>query len=244
VPFLEIVGAEQRVDSTPSTVLALLLAESGGEEFPTRREIIRGLTDAGLSVAARGTTAGVLAELEGVAVDLLLLEASAVSPAAAIDLLRQVRARSDLPVIVLTGPHDGPERLLFFDAGADDCIEHPIDVAELTRRVRAVLRRRARHDEELRGPSDVVMRLRAHQVLVDGREVQLTPREYDVLRLLLERRGEALSADTISMAVWTYETFGSRNFVEAHISRLRAKLARAGAQGVIATLRGVGYAIR
>lgn len=121
---------------------------------------------------------------------------------------------------------------------------HPVDVAELTRRVRAVLRRHARLEEELRGPARVLVRVRAHQVLVDDVEVPLTPREYDVLRLLLERRGEVLSADTISVAVWGYETFGSRNFVEAHISRLRAKLGAAGANEVIATLRGVGYTVR
>ncbi|MDA0256312.1 MAG: response regulator transcription factor [Chloroflexi bacterium] len=225
-------------------MLVLLLAESGGEESPTRGEVVRGLADAGYSVSARGSAAGALAELEGSAVDLLLLDASAARPGPAIDLLRQVRARSEVPVIVLSGARDDPPQLDFFDAGADDCIAHPVDVAELTRRVRAVLRRRDRHEEELRGPLGVVLRARAHQVLVDGIEVPLTPREYDVLQLLLERRGEVLSADAISVAVWGYETFGSRNFVEAHISRLRAKLGRAGARDVVATMRGVGYAIR
>ena len=119
-----------------------------------------------------------------------------------------------------------------------------MDVEERTRCVRAVLRRRARNEDELRGPLGVAMRTRAHQVLVDGGDVPLTPREYDVLRLLLERRGEVLSADAISMAVWGYETFGSRNFVEAHVSRLRAKLGAAGARDVIVTLRGVGYTVR
>jgi DNA-binding response OmpR family regulator len=149
-----------------------------------------------------------------------------------------------LPVIVFSEASDDPRRLSFFDAGADDCVPHPVDVAELTRRVRAVLRRRTRLEEELRGPDGVLVRIRAHQVLVDDAEVPLTPREYDVLRLLLERRSEVLSADTISVAVWGYETFGSRNFVEAHISRLRAKLGAAGANEVITTLRGVGYTVR
>ncbi len=243
-PLLEIVGAERRVDAAASTVLMLQLGDGGGDESPTRAEVVRSLADAGYSVSARGTTAGALAELEGSPVDLLLLDASRARAASAIELLRQVRARSDLPVIVLSGSPDDPQRLLFFDVGADDCLANPVDVAELTRRVRAVLRRRARYEEELRGPGGIVMRTRAHQVLVDDREVPLTPREYDVLRLLLERRGEVLSADAISETVWGCETFGSRNFVEAHISRLRGKLGRAGARDVITTLRGVGYAVR
>ena len=65
-----------------------------------------------------------------------------------------------------------------------------------------------------------------------------------MLRLMLERRGEVLETDTISTQIWGYETFGSRNFVEAHISRLRAKLLQAGADGVITTVRGIGYVIR
>jgi two-component system OmpR family response regulator len=65
-----------------------------------------------------------------------------------------------------------------------------------------------------------------------------------LLRLLLEHRGEVLTADEISNAVWGHETFGARNFVESHISRLRSKLARAGASGVVTTVRGIGYIVR
>ena len=88
------------------------------------------------------------------------------------------------------------------------------------------------------------MHLRAHEARVDDRVLDLTPKEFAVLRLMLERRGEVLETDTISTQIWGYETFGSRNFVEAHISRLRAKLLQAGADGVITTVRGIGYVIR
>ena len=75
-------------------------------------------------------------------------------------------------------------------------------------------------------------------------DVPVTPKEFDLLRLLLERRGEVLTTDAISQAVWGCETMGSRNFVEAHISRLRSKLGTVGAGEVIETVRGVGYVIR
>lgn len=84
----------------------------------------------------------------------------------------------------------------------------------------------------------------AHEVRVGTHLASVTLREFEVLRLLLERRGEVLSTDAISMRVWGYETFGSHNFVEAQLSRLRAKLRAAGAAEVITTVRGVGYVIR
>ena len=97
---------------------------------------------------------------------------------------------------------------------------------------------------ELRGPASVVLRLRSHEAFVGAEPVRLTPKEFALLQILLERRGEVLSSDAISNEIWGYETFGSRNFVEAHISRLRRKLAASGAPGVVETVRGVGYVIR
>lgn len=96
----------------------------------------------------------------------------------------------------------------------------------------------------LKGPAGIEMHLRARAVWVEGRPVELTPKAFDVLRLLLERAGEVLSADQIALGVWGYTTNGSRNFVEAQISRVRSRLAAGGATDVIETIRGVGYAIR
>jgi DNA-binding response OmpR family regulator len=77
-----------------------------------------------------------------------------------------------------------------------------------------------------------------------ARPVVLTPKEFAVLRVMLEHRGEVVSTEDLSVSIWGYQTFGSRNFVEAHVSRLRSKLATAGAPGAVTTLRGVGYVIR
>lgn len=86
--------------------------------------------------------------------------------------------------------------------------------------------------------------MRSHEAFVGSVIVDLTPKEFSVLRVLLDRRSEVISPDALSLAIWGYETFGSRNFVEAHISRLRSKLAKAGAPDVVTTIRGVGYVIR
>ena len=79
---------------------------------------------------------------------------------------------------------------------------------------------------------------------VGGEEVKFTPKEFAILRLLLEHRDEVISSDDLSVQIWGYETFGSRNFVEAHVSRLRSKLGKAGAPDVVTTMRGVGYVVR
>ena len=85
------------------------------------------------------------------------------------------------------------------------------------------------------------MYLRAHEVFVDQHELNLTPKEFSVLRLLLEHRGEVMTTATISTKICGWETFGQRNFLEAHVSRLRSKLAAGGAAGVVNTVRGVEY---
>ena len=187
-----------------------------------------------------------LAALDGHSFDAVLLDLT-LPGLSGFETLRQVRARSDVPVIIVTGTSTVAERIAGFDLGCDDYLVKPIDVDELSRRVRAVMRRRgvpATPEERLLGPNDLVMRLRQHTVWVGGEEVKLTPKEFAILRLLLEHRDEVISSDDLSVQIWGYETFGSRNFVEAHVSRLRSKLAKAGAPDVVTTMRGVGYVVR
>lgn len=99
------------------------------------------------------------------------------------------------------------------------------------------------HRDELVGPGGIVLYPRAHEVHVGDGVVNLTAREFPLLRLLLERRGEVLTADTIATQVWG-DAISSRALVEVNVSRLRAKLRRAGAGTAIATVRGTGYIIR
>lgn len=186
-----------------------------------------------------------LSLLEREECDLVLLETQ-LPGMSGLQTCRLIREQIDIPIVFLAEQADVSERLLAFDLGADDFVLRPADPEELARRVRAVLRR-ARPlagRDLLDGPAAITMHLRAHEVRIDGTPLPVTPREFALLRLFLERRGEVLTSDAISEAVWGYETFGSRNFVEAHVSRLRAKLASAGATDVITTIRGVGYVVR
>ncbi|HJM88994.1 MAG TPA: response regulator transcription factor [Dehalococcoidia bacterium] len=164
------------------------------------------------------------------------------------DLIREIRRRrDDVPVMFLTGAATVQERLSGFDLGADDYVVKPANLNEVTRRARALLRRHrtgAPLTSELLGPSDLVLDRSSHRVAVGETQLDLTQKEFAVLTLLLERREEVITADDLSRAVWGYETFGARNFVEKQVSRLRSKLRAAGARGVINTVRGVGYVIR
>jgi DNA-binding response OmpR family regulator len=196
----------------------------------------------------RGVTSGeraieVLAQ-DSIALVILDAELPGIS---GFETLRQIRARSDVPVLMLSGAGNVDERVAGFDLGADDYVTKPVELAELQRRVRALLRRIPPDPESyeaLIGPAGLELHPHLQEVAVDGQPVRTTPREFDILWLLLERRSSAVTPDEISRRVWGYETMGSRNFVEAHISRLRAKLRTAGAHDVITTVRGVGYRVR
>jgi DNA-binding response OmpR family regulator len=220
---------------------------------PTVRDLIGAVlridgaevTEAASAEAASAEAALVM--LGDTAFDMMILDVG-LPGLSGFEALRQLRERSDIPVMMLTAATSLAERVAGFDLGADDYVLKPVEVQELGRRARALLRRVrgpvARVHEELAGPGGLLLRMRSHEAFVRDALVDLTPKEFSVLRLLLDRRGEVVSPDDISLAIWGYETFGSRNFVEAHISRLRSKLAKTGAPDVVTTIRGVGYVIR
>lgn len=192
--------------------------------------------------AASGAEARAAAERDPV--DLVLLDVR-LPDASGFDVFTELRERSTAPIIFLTALGELDSRLRGFDLGADDYIEKPFELAEVVRRVRAVLRRVPRSAGELlAGPYGLVVDTRAHEVRVVDQPVGCTSLELNILQLLLERRGEAVSADDLARGAWGHEAFGERNFIEAAISRLRAKLADGGAANVIETVRGVGYVIR
>lgn len=162
------------------------------------------------------------------------------------DTLHQMKARCDVPVILVTDADELEEITAGFELGADDYVVKPVTERELGYRIKAILRRPGVPDgsDRLEGPQDIVMRVRAHTLSVRAQPLELTQKEFGVLRLLLEHRSEVVTIDELSLEVWGYETFGSRNYVEAHVSRLRKKFSSLDASGVIETVRGAGYVIR
>jgi len=141
------------------------------------------------------------------------------------DVLRALRQKgSDVPVILLTARGEEVDRVLGLELGADDYVTKPFSLRELLARVRAVLRRPGpRQKAEVLAFGDVRLHVRARQAFKAGREVKLTRKEFDLLRYLVEHRGEVLTRERLLDEVWGYEQFPTTRTVDTHILRLRHK---------------------
>lgn len=161
-----------------------------------------------------------------------------------LDLCREMRGTNDsTPILVLTARGDVDDRVEGLDAGADDYLKKPFAVAEFRARVRALLRRGPRLELTVArlGPVDVHITLR--RVMVHGKEVPITAREFSILEVLLRRRGGIVPRSDILLDVWGEETENSAASLEVLLGRLRRKLASSGGEGLIRTHRGIGYSI-
>lgn len=158
-------------------------------------------------------------------------------------ILRRLRAdpRTErIPVMMLTAKGTEYDKVLGLDAGADDYVPKPFGMMELLARVRALLRRtmpKERADEYTIGP--LYLSLKSHLVKVEGQEVALTLKEYELLRTLVENRGTVLTRDRLLTDIWGYSFDGESRTVDVHIRTLRQKLGVAA--DLIETIRGVGY---
>ena len=160
-----------------------------------------------------------------------------------ITILRRLRAdktTADIPVIMMTAKNTEYDRVQGLDAGADDYISKPFGMMELVARVRAVLRRTEPKNEsaEYRVGSLYVCPER-HEILVDGKRVQLTYKEFLLLCLLLENQGRVLTREVLMDKIWGLGVERENRTLDVHIRTLRAKLGPAG--GLIETVRGLGY---
>ena len=156
-----------------------------------------------------------------------------------LDVCRQIRARSAVPIVMLTARDEEADRLAGLETGADDYIGKPFSPRELVARMRAVLRRAEPHaEEELLVLGDVVLRRSAREVEVAGRPVELRPKEFDLLAYLMQNRGAVLSRDLLLERVWGFDYAGGTRTVDVHVAQLRRKLGR---PDLIRTMRGSGY---
>ena len=162
-----------------------------------------------------------------------------------IEVCRQIRAGSHTPVVVLTARGSVQDRVAGLDAGADDYVAKPFSLEELMARVRSTLRRARMRDEgERLEIAGVVLDARARTVTRDGRLLELTPREFDLLELFMRHPGIALSREVMLSSVWGYEFLGGSNVIDSYVRYLRRKLELPGQPRLIHTVRGIGYAFR
>ncbi len=153
--------------------------------------------------------------------------------------LRNSPASAETPVIFLTARTAEVERVAGLESGADDYVVKPFSVMELQARAKAVLRRTKKAAGELLRVGDVELDLSAHEARKNGARVELTYKEFELLRLLMARRGRALSRQEILQTVWGYDFTGESRTLDVHIRALRQKLG----EELVTTVRGVGYKI-
>ncbi len=160
------------------------------------------------------------------------------------EVCRRLRARSGVPILILSARDDEIDRVAGLEAGADDYVPKPFSPRELVARVKAILRRAPGRDAAEHGAvlaaADVELDHTAHTVRVGGDPVELTRREFDLLAALLGHRGVALSRDRLLEIVWGGAYPGGTRTVDVHVAQLRRKLGR---PELIETVRGVGYRV-
>jgi two-component system response regulator RegX3 len=198
--------------------------------------LVKGLARAGFVVRRVATGAAALAEP---AVDVVLLDL-ALPDVDGYEVCRQLRARSDVPIICVTARAEEVDRVVGLELGADDYVVKPFGFRELVARIRAVTRRAQPRPEAATvvGFGGLEVDRRTRQVTVDGAEVQLTPKEFDVLALLAEDPGAVMSRQRIFEEVWDPHWYRPTKTLDVHVASLRRKL---GASGWIETVRGVGF---
>jgi len=163
------------------------------------------------------------------------------------DLCRQVRKTPKLrklPIIMLTAKGGESDKIEGLDIGADDYITKPFSINELNARINSLLRRSGGMEEsEKLDLYGIEIDSVKHEVKLDGIAVEMTLKEYELLKLLLLNQGKVLTRDIILDRIWGYEYFGDTRTVDVHIRHLRRKLGQ-NKSGVIETVRGVGYRMR
>jgi DNA-binding response OmpR family regulator len=196
-------------------------------------QLVRGLTRGGYQVdhVVTGGEALTRAEADVVLLDLELPDIDGVQVA------RKLRDRSDAAIIVVTAHGEEPDRVMALDAGADDYLVKPFGLAELQARIRAVLRRVKPEGDVVRhGP--LVVDIRTHRVTVDGQEIALTPKEFDILECLATDPGRVVSRQQILETAWDAHWYGPTKVLDVHVASLRRKL---GVPGLIETVYGRGF---
>lgn len=171
------------------------------------------------------------------------------------DVCRQIRAEgNDTPVIMITAKIEETDKVMGLECGADDYISKPFGIREMMARIKAVLRRydngtRRSDEDTVISADDLEINVECHEVTVGGRYVDLTLKEFELLRYLMEHRGRVFSREQLLSSVWGIDYIGETRTVDVHIRHLRQKLSEGKTEGkndeqYIETIRGKGYKAR
>ena len=210
-------------------VRVLVVEDDEGIAWPLRR----GLSRSGYRVQSVGSGRDALAAAPA---DVVLLDLG-LPDMDGVEVCRRLREYSDAAVIVVTARGEEGDRVLALDEGADDYLVKPFGLAELEARIRAVLRRiRPTGTHYVVGPLNVDPR--ARRVTVNGAEIALTPKEFDILECLIADPGRAISRHELLTRVWDANWYGPTRVLDVHVAALRRKL---GVEGLIETVYGHGF---
>ena len=154
-------------------------------------------------------------------------------------VLRQIRQESKVPVIMLTARGEEQDELFGFELGVDEYISKPFSPKILVARIKAILNRTEDKQKENKNFGGIEINTEGRTVTVDGKQIELSLREYELLKYLLDNENVALSRDKILNNVWNYDYYGDSRTIDSHIKKIRHKLGKKGKY--IKTIRGVGY---
>lgn len=154
-------------------------------------------------------------------------------------VLSELRKESSVPVLMLTAKGEDADQLLAFKTGADDYVTKPFSPSVLVARVQSLLKRSGRGTAEQISIADVTVDVSSRILNVEGNDISLTPREYELLLYLYNNRNIVISREKLLNAVWSYDYFGDARTVDTHVKQLRAKLR--GSADILQTVRGIGY---
>ena len=157
------------------------------------------------------------------------------------EVCREVRENSKVPIIMLTAKSDESDELMGFDLGVDEYISKPFSPKILVARVEAILRRTNQigDSSQIKKAGLIVLDKTAHEVTIDGKSVELSFKEFELLEYFMDTQGIALSRERILNSVWNYDYFGDARTIDTHVKKLRSKLGKQGEY--IKTVWGMGY---
>ena len=182
---------------------------------------------------------------EGGGYDLLLLDIM-LPGLNGLEVLRRLRKSSQVPVIMLTARDAVMDKVTGLDMGADDYVTKPFSIEELLARIRASLRKQSaqKQDSALLSCGGLTVDVSRHKVTRDGKDIELTGREFSLLQYFMENKTIVLTRDQLLEKVWGYEYLGETNVVDVYVRYLRGKIDDGFDQKLLQTVRGVGYVLR